>query len=323
MPAPQVIVVSPRGSGTPLLAEITTALGYTPYGTMSGAGSTGDDRPGRGMVLPLLAAAYGPEHASLLLRGQGQEWDRLEVAFQDAVSALWRVWWTRLGQPVTLASPVDAELERRLTRVPDSELAGLLPGRGAWYVTELDLRRADGGFLRDWQATGRPPVVFHHRDVRDRIISQIRLLSRPAGQVGTLPDHLVYRDIVHALPTMDAKITLALTDPCFPGMREARTCQWLLRHPAVTVISHEELAGPGLGGSTPARSRAVARLLDATGHPGPATVPEPSAGQGGDGDLAVGVWREHFTADHERLLDRLLGGVPAPAGERVAAPAGG
>jgi hypothetical protein len=347
MTAPQVIVVSPRGSGTPLLAGVTTALGHTPYGTMSGAASTGDEHPGPGKVLPLLAAAYGRERAAGLLHRQADEWGTLQAAFQEAVGALWRVWWRRLGQPVTLASPVDPVLEDRLSRVPDEELPGLLPGRGCWYVNSLDLQRADGGFLRAWHATGQPPVVFHHRDLRDRIISQIRLLSRPAGQVGSLPDHLVYRDIVSALPTMDAKITLALTDPGFPGMRDARECLWLLRHPAVHVITHEDLAGPAHGGTAEARQRALTRLLAALGHPGPPSIAAPDdgvqvnsvtgagvkgvgggAGGSGDGpdhdDLAVGVWRRHFTAEHERLLDRYHGDLltAAPA-VRITAPRSG
>ncbi len=314
MAAPQVIVVSLRGSGTPLLAGITTALGYTPLGTMTGAGPGGDERPGPGKVHPLLTAAYGQDQAALLLGRQREEWAELEAAFQTAVSALWRVWWTRLGQPVTLASPVDPALESRLARVPDSELPRLLPGRGAWYVNALDLQRADGGFLRAWHASGQPPVVFHHRDVRDRIISQIRMLCQPAGQVGSMPEHLVYRDIVSALPTMDARITLALTDPGFPGMDEARRCQWLLRHPAVCVITHEELTGPA-----DTRERALARLLDATGHPGPvAALPEPRT-SGDDGDLAVGAWRRYFTPDHVRLLDQHHSDLLAPRSPRVAA----
>jgi hypothetical protein len=321
MPAPQLIVVSLRGSGTQLLAQATAALGYTPYGTMGGAPGASGDRPGPGEVYPLLEAAYGKERAvGLLHAGRGD----LEAAFQQAVAALWRVWWIRLGQPVAAASPVASALEDRLSRVADSEFPRLLPGRGCWYVNSLDLERADGGFLRFWHATGQPPIVFHHRDVRDRIISQVLALSQPADRVGSLPDHLVYRDIVSALPTMDAKITLALTDPGFPGMEEARRCQWLPRHPAVRVICHEDLAGAAHGGSDEARRNALTGLLDATGHPehALAALPEPPAphstgdgdGGGSGGDLAVGGWRTHFTPEHERLLQQrhfdLL--VPAP-----------
>lgn len=100
---------------------------------------------------------------------------------------------------------------------------------------------------------------------------------------------------------MDARITLALTDPAFPGMEEARRCQWLSRHPAVTVITYEELAGPTHGGTTEARQGAVTRLLDATGHPPRALDLAAPHNHDGD-DLKVGVWRRYFTSDHERIL---------------------
>ncbi|MFE3601782.1 hypothetical protein [Streptomyces sp. NPDC059142] len=321
MAVPQVIAVSPRGSGTPLLAQVTTALGYTPYGTMSDPRPDGaGEAPGPGEVHRLLTAAYGPDRAALLLRRQDGEWDRLETAYQDAVSALWRVWWTRLGQPVTAASPVGPGPEDRLTRIPDADLLGLLPGRGCWYVNSLDLQCADAGLLRLWQATGRPPVVFHHRDVRDRIVSQIRMLCGPADEVGSLPDHLVYRDIVGALPGMDARITLALTDPGFPGMEDARRCAWLLHHPAVCVLTHEELAGPAHGGTAEARREALDRLRNAVGAPSsgaPLPAPVSPADHARDGDdLTVGIWRCHFTPAHERLLQQrhadLLAHAPVP-----------
>ncbi|WP_406116256.1 hypothetical protein [Streptomyces sp. NBC_01014] len=154
-------------------------------------------------------------------------------------------------------------------------------------------------------ADGWPPLVFHHRDIRDRIVGQIRALTQPADPVGSLPEHLVYRDILTALPTLDARITLALTDPGFPGTEEARRSRWLLHHPAVCVITHEELAGPGRGGTIHARAQALTRLLTAISHPDPSAVPTapPPAAPGAE-DLAIGTGRALFTPAHERLLDR-------------------
>ncbi|MFC4033456.1 hypothetical protein ACFO3J_18500 [Streptomyces polygonati] len=318
MAVAQLIVVSPPGSGTPLLAGVTTALGYTSYGTMSGDPAAAGAQPGPGEVYPLLTAAYGPDRGAGLLDRQRADRDTLEVAFHAAVGALWRVWWTRLGQPTTLASPVDPDIEARLTRLPGSALLGLLPGRGCWYVTGLDLRRADAGFLRSWHSGGRPPIVFHHRDIRDRIVQQIRALSQPPGRVGSMPEHLVYRDILATLPTLDAKITLALTDPGFPGMREARHSQWLRHHPAIHVITHEELAVPGRP-----REQALTRLLHVLGHPGP--PPAVAEGDAEDaGDVPIGAGRHFFTPAHEELLHRHHGGLlppVAPAGVPAPAPA--
>ncbi|WP_327169912.1 hypothetical protein [Streptomyces subrutilus] len=214
------------------------------------------------------------------------------------------MWWRLLGQPVTLASPVDATLEGRLLRVPGIDLARLLPGRGCWYVNSLDLGRADAGFLRAWSTGGGPRLVFHHRDVRDRIISHIRYLSQPADRIGTQPEDLIYQSILQALPDMDAKITLALTDPDFPGMRDARRSRWLVHHPAVHIVTHEELAGPALGGSPEARDRALAGLRQATGTPEPTMrIPPPAPAADAEGDtLTIGAWRTHFTPEHERLF---------------------
>ncbi|OON80116.1 hypothetical protein [Streptomyces tsukubensis] len=326
MVAPQLIAVSPPGSGTPLLARITTALGYIPQGTMSALADDGGDRgPGPGEVYPLLAAAHGSDGAAGLLHDRRHEgMERLQEAYEAAVGALWRVWWQRLGQPVTAASPVRPSLTERLARTPDAELLRLLPGHGCWYLTGLRLDTLDGGLLRHWAETGRPPLIYHHRDIRDRIITTIEHLSRPDGQVGTLPDHLVYRDILATLPTMDAKITLALTDPDFPGIQEARRCQWLARHPAVRVIRHEDLVGPALGGTAEAREQAVTTLLAVTGHSTSDRValpPPPDSGTAAT--LAVGVWRTHFTPAHQRLLDRyhsdLACPLPLPPGPAVPA----
>ncbi|MFC8826041.1 hypothetical protein ACFT9I_11865 [Streptomyces sp. NPDC057137] len=330
MAVPQMIAVSLPGSGTSLLADVTGTLGYTSYGTMSGDPAAGAGHPGPGEVYSLLTAAYGPDRTALLLNPQHDR-ESLEIAFHQAVGALWRVWWTRLGQPTTLHSPVDPDTESRLARLPDTTLLTLLPGRGCWYVTGLDLHRADADFLRSWHTRSQPPIVYHHRDIRDRIISQIRALSQPGDRVGSLPEHLIYRDILATRPTLDAKITLALTDPGFPGMREAHRGRWLLHHPAICVITHEELAGPALGGTTDARERALTRLLHATGHPAPpdaADFPPPPA-DGAD-DLAVGIGRELFTPAHEDLLrhhhSALLppdppGATPRNAGTGVTAPA--
>ncbi|WP_328306381.1 hypothetical protein OG432_00065 [Streptomyces sp. NBC_00442] len=318
---PQVIVVSLRGSGTQLLNQATSALGFTSYGTMSGS-PLEEEQPAPGETYPVLLAGYGQHEAVRLLKFKGHA---LQEAFQEAVSALWRVWWMRLGQPVTHASPIEPALEARLARIPSQDLYGLLPGRGCWYLTGLDLARADADFLRHWQSGGHPRIVFHHRDLRDRIIDQIHLLSRPVDAVGSMPEHLVYHSILAALPTLDAKITLALSDPNFPGMDEARRSSWLLHHPAVCVITHEDLAGPALGGTTAARDQALARLHAAITDSDPLPAwPAPStttATNPGTGPLAVGAWRTYFTPAHERLLEQHHSSLLPPSHHPAAPPA--
>ncbi|OUC76877.1 hypothetical protein CA983_43920, partial [Streptomyces swartbergensis] len=303
---PQLIVVSPPGSGTALLHQITTALGYTSRGTMSAAaGHTTAVAPGE--VYPLLEAAYGRDKAVRLIQAhhQNQADTQLEDAYTTTVEILWRVWWRRLGQPVTAHTPLDPALEDRLARHSDESLLRLLPGRDAWYVTDLDLTRTDGGLLRHWAATGRPAIIYHHRDAGDRIISLVQNLSR--GQVGTMPHHLIYQGILATLPTTDAKLTLALTDPDFPATRPAT---WLHHHPDVITVTHEDLAGPAYGGTTHARNAALTRLTTALGHPQETATALPDAPSGLPG-LTVGAFKKHATPHHQQLLASHLS-LPGP-----------
>ncbi|MEU6394810.1 hypothetical protein [Streptomyces sp. NPDC046939] len=262
-PPQHLIVVSLPGSGTELLHEITTALGYTSRGTMSPSTETAA-QPGPGEVYALLEAAYGPERAAALLQAHHRHRDTgsLQHAYTDALHLLWRVWWKRLGQPVTAHTTLNSETEARLNAQTDAGLLRLLPGRDAWYVTGLNPAHVDGGLLRHWAATGQPAILYHHREPRDRALALIQHLTRDDGNVGTIPGHLIYRDILTALPGTEERLILALTDPDFPGNEEARHTGWLSRHPAVLTVTHKELAGRDPGGTTTARTRALAHLAN-------------------------------------------------------------
>ncbi|MFC8593794.1 hypothetical protein [Streptomyces atroolivaceus] len=315
MIAPHFVVVSPLGSGTRALADITNALGYTPHGTVSGTADTSQQRPFPGETAPLLQAAYGlQETVSLLRAGRSGHEQELQSAFKEAVNALWRRWWSVLGQPITHASPLDPAVEAGLMRIPGPGLLKLLPGRGCWYVSSLDLDRADGELLRHWAVSGNPRIVYHHRDVRDRITQQVHALTQPSGRVGTLPENLIYQRILTSLPDTDARITYALTDPNFPGMREASASAWLLHHPDVCVLRHDHLAGPAN-----TRKQELSRLLAAIAHPDPTTalasLPPLHHPDRSTYGLMPGIWRKHFTPGHERLLtehhSHLLASAPA------------
>ncbi|MFD9368857.1 hypothetical protein ACFWA6_14300 [Streptomyces sp. NPDC060020] len=54
------------------------------------------------------------------------------------------------------ASPIDADLESRLLRIPASELIRLLPARGCRYVSNLYLARSEAGFLPPARWSGLP-----------------------------------------------------------------------------------------------------------------------------------------------------------------------
>ncbi|GGZ42706.1 hypothetical protein [Streptomyces poonensis] len=312
----QLVVVYLPGSGIELLHPALTALGYTPRGTLNSlAEPSTPARPGE--VYPLLQAAYGEDEATRLLHDYHHDTRdpaALQEAWGDALLTLWRVWWQRLGQPVTAHTPLDAAVEERLTRLDDTRLISLLPGRNAWYINALDLTRADSGLLRHWHATGHPAVVHLERNPGDRITSLIQRLCRQDGRVGTISTHLVYRDILTSLPTMDARLTHALSDPYFPGNTAARHTAWLRHHPAVTTLTCEELAGPDYGGTTQARQAALSRLTAALGHPHPtpAALPGPPTDRP---DLTTGIFHQHAGPHHKHLLDTLhtpAGGHPQP-----------
>ncbi len=294
MPVPsQLVIVSPPGSGTALLQQATSALGYTPRGTVTSQNA--DDSPlavAPGEVLPLLEAAYGREPALVLIECHHHQraTQELQDAYTLALETLWRVWWRRLGQPVTAHTPLDASVEMRLSRHSDELLLQLLPGRDAWYVTHLDPARMDGGLLRHWAATGQPTLICHHRDPGDRFLALLEYLTRDDGTVGTLPEHLLYRAVLTALPTLDARLTYALNDPHFPAHpHHAPSTHWLRHHPAVLTLHHEDLTGPPYGGTTQARTTALQQLATALGHPD-ATFPDPPPGLPG---LQPGRWEQH------------------------------
>ncbi|WP_205530673.1 hypothetical protein [Streptomyces sp. MBT27] len=312
----QLVVVSPPGSGIELLHPAITALGYTPRGTQNApAESPAPARPGE--VFPLLEAAYGQREAVQLLQDHHHDpntTNQLQNAYHQAVLALWRVWWKRLGQPVTAHTPLDTAVEEHLARQDDAQLISMLPGRNAWYTTELDLTRVDGGLLRHWTATGQPAIFYLHRDPGDRITNLIQHLCREDGRVGTIPAYLVYRDILMALPTMDARLTHALTDPQFPGHTSARQTAWLHHHPAVVTLTAEDLAGQGYGGTDQDRLAALSRLAGALAQPpsAAATLPDPPPGRP---DLTTGVFQQHSHTHHRQLLDTLYTSadrLPAP-----------
>ncbi|NYV73409.1 hypothetical protein [Streptomyces sp. UH6] len=288
MTAPRhLVVVSPPGSGTVLLHQITTALGHTSRGTMGGHAHHAR-RAAPGEVYPLLETAYGRPAALAFLTAHHREQDTgpLQAAYTAAVDTLWRVWWQRLGQAVTAHTDLDPAVESRLARLPNAEVLRLLPGRDAWYVTDLRLDRADAGLLRHWAATGEPLIILHRRHPDDRIAAHIRHLCRPDGQVGTMPENLIHRDVLTSLPTDRARWDYARADPAFLGATGPSL--WLSHHPGVLTVTHEELAGPLYGGTPHARAAALARLTTALGHPADraGTLPDPVPGLP---DLHIGL----------------------------------
>lgn len=313
MMAKRVLLVSLMKSGTHLIQELMVALGYGMYGTSR---IPPDIRPvfddqARRQIARLV---YDDEqYEAVVAMKDRTEFERLT---QEAWEALGWAWQQRLGMPLAnrygvaiVNTPLVEQALRRTASVPFAET----PDGVCWVITELDLKRVDGKFLQEWTETGEPRVIFMYRDPRDVLVSMVNFLSnKTAGGFGNYSDFLVYNKILDALPSMEEKLSYALTDPTFPCMGDHERALWLLNHPMVCRVSFEELVGEAGGGSAEQQMAAVKRIVEFVGSPmDPGSLTNKLfrrdsftffKGQ-------IGTWREVFTPEHKDLVASRLGEV--------------
>ncbi|WP_416970786.1 hypothetical protein [Streptomyces sp. 4F14] len=296
MTASHALVVSLRKSGTHLLKELMTRSGYSLYGEVS-AGPGELPEPAGDTLWRVLTMVYGEEE---LRRLTGSE-DRtaVESAVAEAVDAFYGAWRVRLGipwrGPAGEAPPAEL-VARTLARGAAGRFADT-PGGVCWFLHHLEPHQVDERFLRDWLDTGSPRILFNYRDPRDVLVSMVNFLSGESGRgVGHFTDHRLYRDILRTARNVGERLTIALTDPCFPGADAFERGLWLLRHPAVCKVSFEDLVGPRGGGSRERQRAAVAdQLFNDRAY---------SFHRG-----RIGAWREYFTPEHEELFEERYGAV--------------
>ncbi|MDX3638574.1 hypothetical protein [Streptomyces sp. MB09-02B] len=315
MSASHALVVSLRKSGTHLLKEVMTRLGYALHGEVS---ATADSQPRlKGEALwGVLTTVLDEEELRRLTTSEDRA--AIDAAIAEAVTAFYGAWRMRLGIPwrgPEGEAPPRELVARVLTRTP-SRFADT-PRGVCWFLHQLDPHRVDEGFLNEWLDSGNPRIVFNYRDPRDVLLSMVNFLSGETGRgIGYFTDHRVYSGILRSAGSFEERLTIALTDPSFPGADAFERGLWLLRHPAVCKVSFEELVGPRGGGSREIQSAAVLRIADFLGAEGDA-----------DGDPAglvdelfndraysfhrgrIGAWREHFTPEHEKLFEERYGTV--------------
>lgn len=313
MSAPRVVVVSLRKSGTHLVRELVSALGYTCNGEVS------LDPVGR-TPLPKVTAwrivrmMYTVDE----IRALDTCNDRAAVdeAVARAILALNRVWLTRLGvRWISGNRPDDATeaLADRALRDPATRRFDNTPAGQCWFLHQLDLDRIDESFLAEWLATDEPRIILNYRDPRDVLLSMVNFLTAGTPkQLGLFGDHRVYAEILRTANTLDERITMALTDPSFPGANAFERALWLYRHPRTCSISFEELVGPRGGGSTQAQTAAIRRVIEFLDAPGdPEAIshkifnPESQTFHRGQ----IGQWREHFSTEHLALCEARLGAM--------------
>ncbi|MBF6302925.1 sulfotransferase domain-containing protein [Nocardia amamiensis] len=316
MKAEHVLVVSLRKSGTHLLKEVLAGLGYVLLGAVSSADA--QPRPlGRQGALRALGAVYTPDEISQIKRSSDRA--AIDLAVSRAVIVLNRAWADRLGMPRTAATDVDPEIDR-LTARELSRQSGYrfsdTPGGVCWFTHDLDLGRADENFLLEWARTGTPRIILNYRDPRDVLLSMVNfLVEADTRRLGGFPDHLVYSDILKSARQPSDRIDIALTDPGFPGSDSFERALWLLRHPRVCKVSFEALIGPDGGGSAAAQSTEINRIVDFLGmaddintasrHALASRIFNRTSHTFRTGQ--IGAWREHFTPNHQALVEHRYG----------------
>jgi hypothetical protein len=234
------------------------------------------------------------------------------VAAEKAWEALSWAWRLRWGMPLT--NQYSNELiDTSLVKDAYERTAGSsfteTPANVCWVLHEFDVRNIDGAFLRDWSDTGEPRVIFHHRDPRDVILSMVNFASGQTKHgLSAINNLQAFSSILRAKPTLEERLTYALTDESFPCQAgDYKRMYWLLHHPNVYTTSFEDLVGPDGGGSAEAQLRVTTGLMDFLGVSDPA--PEEVVQRLFKRDAftffkgQIGSWREAFTDEHRRIAE--------------------
>ncbi len=312
--AQRVLIVSLMKSGTHILQELMTALGY---------GMTGSGVRLRPEILPEFSkesrwriARIGCDDDTLAsLETSGDE--QLTAVTDRAWEALVLSWERRLAQPLaswytqaSLEVGFAADVHRRAI---GSDFAATPPGV-CWVINQLDLTRVDGQFLREWSETGEPRIIFNYRDPRDMLLSFVNFLCGKTGRgFSNYNDLLPISAILNSKATLEERLAYALADRAFPALGDHQRMLWLLHHPNVCKTSFEELVGPRGGGSVAAQTRALIRIFAFLGITD--TEPAQVAGRLFNPDVfsfyrgQIGSWREAFTPALQPLVADRFGAV--------------
>jgi hypothetical protein len=308
--AERVLVVSLMKSGTHLIQELFVALGYGIYGQSR---IPDEIRPlvDKETRLRVARLVYGGDLAEPVTRDE----PRFTELTDQAWEALGWAWQIRLGLPLEnrygheLTN--DALIAKALRRSAASDFADT-PAQVCWVLPELDVKRIDGRFVREWSRTGEPRIVFNYRDPRDVLLSMVNFLAGRTGQgFGAFSDFQIFARILESKQSLDEQLTYALTDPSFPGSADFERALWLLNHPNVCKVSFEELVGPEGGGSAEAQARAVARVVGFVGADAADGIAERLYRRDAFSFYKgqIGAWRDVFTAEHLSLFERRFGDV--------------
>jgi hypothetical protein len=312
--AERVLIVSLMKSGTHILQELMTALGY---------GMTGSGVRLRPEILPrfsqetrwqIARLGYDDETLARLRAGSGEDftaatdraWEALVISWERRLAQPLASWYTQASLEVGFAAQVHR-------RVLGTDFATTPPGV-CWVINQLDLKQVDGQFLHEWSETGEPRIIFNYRDPRDMLLSFVNFLGGKTGRgFSNYNDLLPIAAILNSKATLAEQLAYALTDRSFPGLDDYQRMLWLLHHPNVCTTSFEELIGPKGGGSAQAQSAALTRVFEFLGI----TDIEPAEVAGRLFNPAVfsfyrgqiGGWREAYPPALKPAVDNRFGEV--------------
>lgn len=312
--AERVILVSMMKSGTHLANELLTSLGYSMYGHVR---VNPERRPvlDKSTRLRLAAMVYDEQRLADLK-------SQPESVFNDSTDRAWEAlawsWQARFGIPVAnlySMELIDTGLIRQAYQRTVGSSFTETPAGICWVLHEFDLQKIDGRFLREWADTGEPKIIFNYRDPRDTIISLINFIcGRTKQGLSSFNNLRTFKDILLSKPGFEERLTFALSESSFPCQAaDFKRMAWLLHHPGVCKVSYEELVGPQGGGSAQAQVRATTRLIDflhASDSPPESiasTLYNPNAFSYHQGK--IGAWREAFSPEHCRLVEKRFGEV--------------
>jgi hypothetical protein len=312
--ADRVLLISMMKSGTHLVKELMVALGYGMYGHVRVGPDTKPalDKNTRWRVASM---AYNDEKVAKL-KALG------EAEFNDETDRAWEAlawsWQMRFGMPLTswystelINTGMIEETRRRTAGSSFTET----PAGVCWVLHEFDIAKIDGAFLREWAETGEPRVIFNYRDPRDTILSMVNFLcGRTKEGLSAFNNLRAFSNILLAKPSLEERLTYALTDESFPCQAgDFKRMLWLLHHPNVCKVSFEELVGPKGGGSAESQLSTAARLIDFLGASD--SSPEEVAAALFNPDAfsffrgQMGGWQDVYTAEHRRIAEARLGEV--------------
>lgn len=312
--ADRVLLISMMKSGTHLVKELMVALGYGMYGHVRVGPDIKPvlDKNTRWRVANM---AYNDEKIAKL-KSLG------EPEFNDETDRAWEAlawsWQMRFGMPLTSWYSTELSntglIEETHRRTAGSSFTET-PADVCWVLHEFDIRKIDGAFLREWAETGEPRIIFNYRDPRDTILSMINFLcGRTKEGLSAFNNLRAFSNILLAKPSLEERLTYALTDESFPCQAgDFKRMLWLLHHPNVCKVSFEELVGPKGGGSAESQLSTAARLIDFLGAS--ANSPQDVAATLYNRDAfsffrgQVGGWRDVYTAEHRRIAEARLGEV--------------